>query len=137
MSYLLDWSRSKVEARRAQARVDEGRPRMRVPTKRVRVDEHTRLNRPGYCGDAYVYVFVEDTSAQRRRREPRIELTIADCTNEIHLEFALAEAGYRANSIHKIDTLLAALHRFRVALVAEAELAATREPNRKEERCRT
>lgn len=119
MSYLLDFAR----------------PRMRAPAKRVRVDEHTRLNRPCYCGDAYVYVFVEDTTA--RKCEPRIALTIADCTNEIHLEFSLADRGYRANSIHKIDTLLAALHRFRAALVAEAELAALRESNRKEQRCRT
>jgi hypothetical protein len=110
MSYLLELARPR--ARRASA-------------KRARVDERTRLNLLGYYGDAYVRVYVEDTTA--RPREPRITLTIADCTNEIHLEFSLCDHGYRANSIHKIDTLLGALRRFRVALVAEAELAARRE----------
>ena len=103
--------------------------------RRVRVDETTRLNRPGYFGDAYVHVFVEDTTA--RSKQPHVVLTIADCTNEIHLEFALVSDGHRANSLFKIDTLLAALHRFRDALAEEAELADGREPARKENRCRT
>jgi hypothetical protein len=90
----------------------------------VRVDEHTRLNRPRLYGDAFVRVFVEDTHG--RRREPHIDLQIADCTNMIHLEFSLADACLRENSFFKIDTLLGALHRFRDALAAEAELAAQR-----------
>ena len=48
----------------------------------------------------------------------------------------------RENSLHKIDTLLGALHRFRAGLVAEADLYAERErvrdtDNRKEARCAT
>ena len=47
----------------------------------------------------------------------------------------------RENSLYKIDTLLGALHRFRVGLVAEADLFAERErvraDNRKEARCAT
>jgi hypothetical protein len=66
------------------------------------------------------------TCSSRRRRSAaagiRTELTIADCDNEITLEFSLETAQLRENSLFKIDTLLAALHRFRDALAAEAEL---------------
>ena len=94
-------------------------------TRAVRVDEYTRLNRPGLYGDAYVRVFVEDTTARRRRQnwEPRLELQIADCTNTINLEFSVASAELRENSLFKIDTLIGALERFRRGLAAEVELA--------------
>ena len=96
----------------------------------VRVDERTRLNRPGFYGDAHVRVFVEDTTGcnwRRRPPEPRIRLRIADCTNRINLEFSLETPELRGNSLFKVDTLLGALHGFREALDAEAELYARRE----------
>jgi hypothetical protein len=96
----------------------------------VRVDERTRLNRPGFYGDAYVRVFVEDSTNRKWRRripEPRIRLRITDCTNQINLEFSLATPEHRENSLYKVDTLLGALRRFRDALDAEAELYAHRE----------
>jgi hypothetical protein len=99
-------------------------------TRRVRVDERTRLNRPGFYGDAHVRVFVEDTTNRTWRRrvpEPGIRLRIADCTNRINLEFSLDTPELRENSLHKVDTLLGAIHRFRDALDAEAELYAHRE----------
>jgi hypothetical protein len=37
-------------------------------TPAARVDEHTRLNRPGLYGDAFVRVLVADTTARRRHR---------------------------------------------------------------------
>jgi hypothetical protein len=120
MSYLLEFA-----GRR--------RGRSLAVCRRARVDERVRLNRPGYYGDAYVHVFVEDTST--RTRHPRLVLAIADCTNEINLEFSLETAGYRENSLFKIDTLLASLGRFRDGLAAEAELQEQRA--RKEGRCRT
>jgi len=94
------------------------------------VDEKLRLNLPGFYGGAYVRVLVEDTTFrawQRRPPEPRIRLRIADCTNEISLWFELTSAEARENSLHKIDTLLGALQRFRAALDAEAELYAHRQ----------
>ena len=121
----------------------------RRPTGRrdARVDERTLLNLPDFDGGAHVRVLVEDTSAARRRRlrrtlpAPRIRLRIADCMNVANLEFSVESAELRENSLHKIDTLLAALHRFRDALAAEAELRARREcghtSDRKEGRCRT
>ena len=113
MSYLLQYAR----------RPDSIAPR---PKCGLRVDEHTRLNRPGLYGDAFVRVFVEDTT-HGRRRQPQIDLQIADCTNVIRLEFSLAHARLRENSLFKIDTLLGALQRFRDALAAEADLAARRD----------
>jgi hypothetical protein len=118
MSYLLQYAR----------RPDSIAPR----TTAVRVDEYARLNRPGLYGDAFVRVFVEDTTAWRRRdRDPQLVLQIADCTNTINLEFSLETAQLRENSRFKVDTLLGALHRFRDGLAAEAELAEQREQRRR------
>jgi hypothetical protein len=120
MSYLLQYASRLREA----------------PAPGPRLDERARLNHPGYFGEAYVLVRVGDTTGQpvipRRRKRallpaPEIVLEMADCANAINLEFALHDAGHRENSRHKIDTLLAALHRFRAALEAEAQLAAQRE----------
>jgi hypothetical protein len=111
VSYLLQYAR---------------RPRsIATRSKPARVDENIRLNRPGFYGDAYVRVFVEDTTARRRwhNGDLRLTLRIADCANTINLEFSLDSPELRENSLYKIDTLLAALKRFRTALAAEAELA--------------
>ena len=47
----------------------------------ARVDEYTRLNRPGLYGDAFVRVFVEDTSTRRvgGTATRGCMLQIADC----------------------------------------------------------
>ena len=129
MSYLLQHAtRRPFSARRSR--------------RGVRVAERTRLNYPDFDGGAFVRVFVEDTSARRVRRripEPRLRLRIGDCSNEVYLEFSVDNATLRENSLHKIDTLLGALHRFRDGLQSEADLRAERERarahNRKEARC--
>jgi hypothetical protein len=99
----------------------------------TRVDERTLLNLPEFDGGAYVRVLVEDTSTRRIRRRrlptPRLKLRIADCVNEANLEFSVESADVRENSLHKIDVLITALERFRVGLVAEAELRVVRERN--------
>ena len=114
MSYLLEYARRPVS--------------IVSPTRATRVDECTRLNRPGLYGDAFVRVLVEDTTARRRRRnrDPQLVLQIADCTETVNLEFSLETAQLRENSLFKADTLLGALQRFRDGLAAEAELAAQR-----------
>jgi hypothetical protein len=106
----------------------------RTPARGAGVDEKLRLNKPGFHGDAYVRVFVEDTTFRKWRRrppEPRIRLRIADCSNEISLWFELNSHAARENSLYKIDTLLGALQRFRGALDAEAELYAHRAEHRR------
>jgi hypothetical protein len=111
------------------------RPSTAPRTRRgVRVDERTRLNLPGLYGDAYVRVFVEDTSHRKLRLRrvpphPRLKLRVADCVNVINLEFDVGSAELRENSLFKINTLLNALHRFRDGLAAEAELFEQREHN--------
>lgn len=96
-----------------------------------RVDEETLLNLPEFDGGAHVRVLVEDTSAHRVRRRrlpsPRLKLRIADCDNAIHLEFSVDSQEQRENSLHKIDTLIAALERFRSGLAAETALRVERE----------
>src|SRR5881296_2156309 len=118
MSYLLQYAR----------RLDSIAP----SNPAARVDEYARLNRPGLYGDAFVRVFVEDTTARRRRRDrdPQLVLQIADCANTINLEFSLETEQLRENSLFKVDTLLGALHRFRDGLAAEAKLGADREQRR-------
>ena len=84
-------------------------------SREARVDENVRLNLPGFYGDAYVRVYVDDT--------PGFVLEIADCTKAINLEFSVDSAELRENSLFKIDTLIGALQRFRNGLAAEVELA--------------
>jgi len=117
---------------------------LRPARRGARVDERVRLNFPELDGGAHVRVFVEDTSAHRSRRRklpsPRLQLRITDCMNQIHLEFSVDSPDLRENSLHKIETLIASLERFRDGLRAEAELRAARESGsraRKEMRCRT
>ena len=101
---------------------------------RARVDERWFLNLPGWHGGAYVVAYVEDTSDREPYRgewcpddcpdcphnfEPRMILEIADCDRRINLQFDLETEGERENSLHKLDTLIAALKVFRTGLVEE------------------
>jgi hypothetical protein len=101
---------------------------------RARVNERWFLNLPGFHGGAYVIAYVEDTSDRAPARgryckddcpdcphnfEARTILEIADCADRIQLEFDLDTELARANSLHKVDTLIAALRVFRSGLVAE------------------
>ena len=114
---------------------------LRGARRGARVDSRVQLNHPEFDGGAHVRAFVEDTSTRRVRRRrlpsPRLKLRIADCANQIHLEFSIDTHDIRENSLHKIDTLIDALSEFRAGLAAEAELRAARERPRKEARCRT
>lgn len=103
---------------------------------RARVDERWFLNLPGFHGGAYVVAYVEDTSERSpssqqwcgaectdcpHNFEPRTILEIADCEDRINLEFDVDSEAGRANSLHKLDTLIAALRIFRAGLEAEFE----------------
>jgi len=104
---------------------------------RARVNERAFLNLPGFHGGAYVLAYVEDTSERGLVRhndcddetctrcpynfEPRMILELADCSNRIQLEFDVDSESGRANSLHKLDTLLAALRVFRQGIVDEFE----------------
>jgi hypothetical protein len=46
-------------------------------------------------------------------------LEIADCSRRINLEFEVDSGAARANSLHKLDTLLSALRNFRAGIEAE------------------
>ena len=101
---------------------------------RARVNERWFLNLPGFHGGAYVVAFVEDTSECGPRThpdcegdcdrcpynfEPRTILEIADCYDRINLEFDLHSKRARANTLHKLDTLITALRVFRSGMEAE------------------
>lgn len=103
---------------------------------RARVNERTLLNLPGFHSGAFVYVYVEDTSERDLRRdpycdadcdccprnfEPRMILEIADCDRTIGLTFDVDTVDGRENSLHKLDTLTAAIGALRAALVEEFE----------------
>ncbi len=100
----------------------------------ARVNERWFLNHPGFHGGAYVVAYVEDTSERGALRrpdcdddcdecpenfEPRTILELADCSDRIELEFDVDSEAGRVNSLHKLDTLIAALRVFRTGLVEE------------------
>ena len=109
----------------------------------ARVNERWFLNLPGFHGGAYVVAYVEDTRERGLQHcggcrddqcrecpynfEPRMILEIADCNRWIGLEFDVDSELGRANSLHKLDTLLAALRVFRAGVVAEFETYDQRE----------
>ena len=103
---------------------------------RARVNERVFLNLPGFHGGAYVLAYVEDTSERHAKWhsecdeddhcdecphnfEPRTILEMADCNDRIELEFDVDSEAGRENSLHKVETLIAALRVFREGLVAE------------------
>ena len=104
---------------------------------RARVNERVFLNLPGFHGGAYVLAYVEDTTERGLLRnvncndptckrcpdnfEPRMILEMADCSDSIQLEFDIDSEAGRLNSLHKLDTLLAALRVFRQGIVDEFE----------------
>ena len=53
--------------------------------------------------------------------EPRMILELADCHDRIQLDFDVDSEAGRSNSLHKLDTLLAALRIFREGIVEEFE----------------
>src|SRR6266540_681021 len=107
----------------------------------ARVDVRRFLNLPGFHGGADVVACVEDTSGREVTKrdpfgyegshyvnpQPRIILEIADCSNRINLEFELDSELDVENSLHKVDTLAAALAEFRGGLIEEARLYSERE----------
>jgi hypothetical protein len=105
---------------------------MATPTA-ARVDERWFLNKPGFHGRAFIVAYVEDTSVRGLEScdterdcddcpsnfEPSMTLEIADCHDEIELDFDIDSEAGRANSLHKLDTLISTLRVFRAGIVAE------------------
>lgn len=96
--------------------------------KKYRVNERRFLNLPGFHGGANIQATIEDTRGDRGHKYNRYVgapdhwLTISDCSKEIRLEFDWGGAENNANSLHKIDTLIDVLVRFRKGLVVEQAL---------------
>ena len=104
---------------------------------RARVNERVFLNLPGIHGGAYVFVYVEDTSERdlvhddgcddpdctqcTYNFEPQMILELSTDSRAIEFTFDIDSEAGRANSLHKIDTLLAGLRVFRQCLVDEFE----------------
>jgi hypothetical protein len=101
-------------------------------TTRVCVREF--LNLPGFNAGAYVLAEVQDTSRREpeednngwRNYSPSLTLEISDCSRRIGLEFDVCSERELENSLHKVDTLIDALWRFRQGLKEEAALYAKR-----------
>ena len=98
---------------------------------RARVNERWFLNLPGFHGGAYVMAFVEDTSergpqyceecdeCEPENFEPRTIFEIGDGEDRVELELDVYSERRRANSLHKLDTLITALRVFRKGLEEE------------------
>jgi hypothetical protein len=75
---------------------------------------------------AYIIAIIEDTREVPAANEDgwkhaTIELKIADCYNDIALEFDLCDKERRENSLHKVRELARVIAAFRDALEIEAE----------------
>ena len=112
MSYLTSYATRRLQLAAAEA-------------PGIRIDEENLLNLPGHHAGAFIRSFVEDTTGRRWRKRPphpTIRLWIADCSNKISLWFEVDSPERRENALHKADTLIETLVRFRAALDAECEL---------------
>jgi hypothetical protein len=104
---------------------------------RARVNERVFLNLPGFRGGAYVLTYVEDTSERALAHdsecddpectecsynfEPQMILELSTGSEAIRFTFDVDSEDGRENSLHKIDTLVAALRVFRQGIVDEFE----------------
>jgi hypothetical protein len=103
---------------------------------RARVDERWYLDLPGVSStEAYVFAFVEDTSESDLRSDPSCDDTCSCCPDnfEPRVRFELGngrgrfslrlfvEEPWRGQSLHALDTVIAALQATRQAVVAEGE----------------
>src|SRR4051794_20408363 len=93
----------------------------------TRVCTREFLNLPGFHAGAYVLAEIEDTSRKEpvrsqdgwQNRWPNLTLEIADCSRRVNLEFDISCEHELENSLHKVDTLIDALWRFRQGLKQE------------------
>lgn len=90
------------------------------------------LNLPGMHAGAYVRAYISATDPDlaadsKRNPHPSMTLELADCSRRINFEFSIESAHERANSFHKIDTLIAALQEFRAGMEIEARQYRRRE----------
>jgi hypothetical protein len=103
---------------------------------RARVDERWYLDLPGVSStEAYVFAFVEDTSESDLRSDPSCDDTCSCCPDnfEPRVRFELGhgrgrfalrlfvEEPWRGQSLHALDTVIAALQATRQAVVAKGE----------------
>ncbi len=99
---------------------------------RARVDERLFLNLPGFHGGAYVVAYVEDTRKRgldrcdcgRNCHEPRRTSSPGRSSRSLTATAGSSSSARctrspRANSLHKLDTLIAALRVFRKGLEEE------------------
>ena len=102
----------------------------------ARVDERWYLDVPGVSStEAYVFAFVEDTSESALRSDPSCDDTCSCCPEnfEPRIRFELGdgrgrfalrlwvEEPWRRQSLHALDTMLAAMQATRQALLAEGD----------------
>jgi hypothetical protein len=103
---------------------------------RARVDERWYLDLPGVSdNEAYVLAYVENTSECGLRSDPSCDETCSCCPEnfEPRVVFELGnrrnrfrmplwvEEPWRRQSLHAVDTLIAALQAMRSAILAECD----------------
>src|SRR5687768_8521634 len=100
-------------------------------SRKYHIQERAFLNKKPEMR-AYIMAVVEDTREIDQTLEDewkwgRIELKMADCIEEISLEFDLSDRTERENSLHKIRKLAEIINVFRNALEIEASDLEARE----------
>ena len=84
------------------------------------------INRPGHHTTAFVYAVVEK-SRVNDEYGGETTLEIADCNRKIYLSIDLESPLSRANSLHKLNTLIENLSGFRRAFKEECAVQERRE----------
>ena len=102
---------------------------------KARLNRREFVNYPGYYSAGYILAYVEDTTDRSIGEDfsydditPRILLEVGDCANVAKFELDMNSENERANTLHKIDTMIDVLTEMREAVAAEVELVAEREP---------
>lgn len=98
-------------------------------TRKYHIEERVLLNKKSQAR-AYIVAVVEDTretDIAATCNFAQIELKIADCIEEISLEFDLTDPVERENSLYKAKRLVDILTRFRESLELEAKEIESRE----------
>lgn len=92
------------------------------------------LNRPGYQTTAAIVAEIEDTSAWKPGKdrngrdlsssygtEPLYTLQLSNCDRSISFMLEFGSPERHANNLHKLDTMISALEKFRTGLAQEHE----------------
>jgi hypothetical protein len=91
------------------------------------------LNKAGYQSTAAIVAEIENTESveQDRYYRPRYTLQLSNCDRSISFDIEMHDAAARANSLHKVRTMIKHLQAFEKGLVLENQRTTLRQKARR------